>query len=55
MTNAINPFRLDRSQASTCDQDHNYGPEQQAFDQGLMDMFPASVGVGSCTPAFSYG
>src|ERR1700720_4472811 len=26
--NAINPFRLDRSQASTCDQDHNYGHEQ---------------------------
>ena len=31
--NAINPFRLDRSQASTCDQDHNYGDEQKAFDQ----------------------
>jgi phospholipase C len=55
MTNAINPFRLDRTQASTCDQNHNYGPEQQAFDQGLMDMFPASVGVGSCSPTFSYG
>src|SRR5271165_2877186 len=57
-SNAINPFRLDRSQASTCDQDHNYGPEQQAFDGGLMDMFPASVGVGEssfCTSAFSYG
>ena len=25
--NAINPFRFDRSQASTCDQDHNYGAE----------------------------
>ena len=44
--NAINPFRLDRSQASTCDQDHNYGHEQQAFDQGLMDLFPATVGTG---------
>ena len=44
-SNAINPFRLDRSQASTCDQDHNYGDEQAAFDQGLMDMFPASVGI----------
>ena len=55
---AINPFRLDRSQASTCDQDHNYGPEQQAFDGGLMDMFPASVGVGEsafCAATFSYG
>src|ERR1700739_992564 len=29
-TNAINPFRLSRSQASTCDQDHNYGAEQSA-------------------------
>jgi phospholipase C len=57
-TNAINPFRLDRSQASTCDQNHNYGPEQQSFDQGLMDLFPATVGVGEsafCSSAFSYG
>jgi phospholipase C len=57
-TNAINPFRLDRSQASTCDQNHNYGPEQQAFDQGLMDMFPGSVGVGEsafCDASFAYG
>ena len=28
---AANPFRLDRSQASTADQDHDYTPEQQAF------------------------
>ncbi|HEV8030743.1 MAG TPA: alkaline phosphatase family protein [Stellaceae bacterium] len=57
-TSAINPFRLDRSQASTCDQDHNYGPEQQAFDMGLMDMFPASVGTGAssfCAATFAYG
>src|SRR5262249_24496397 len=56
--NAINPFRLDRSQVSTCDQDHNYGHEQQAFDQGLMDLFPASVGVdgnSSCDASFAYG
>jgi phospholipase C len=56
--NAINPFRLDRSQASTCDQDHNYGHEQLAFDQGLMDLFPANTGVGEssfCNAAFSYG
>jgi phospholipase C len=32
--NAINPFRLGRAQASTCDQDHNYGHEQQAFIKG---------------------
>jgi phospholipase C len=56
--NAINPFRLDRSQASTCDQDHAYGDEQKAFDQGLMDMFPGSVGAGGssfCNAAFAYG
>ncbi|HEY6300239.1 MAG TPA: alkaline phosphatase family protein [Candidatus Binatus sp.] len=55
---AINPFLLDRSQASTCDQDHNYGDEQKAFDMGLMDLFPASVGVGGsafCNPFYSYG
>jgi phospholipase C len=33
-TNAINPFRLSGAQAPTCDQNHNYGSEQQAFDQG---------------------
>jgi phospholipase C len=57
-TDGINPFRLDPSQASTCDQGHNYGPEQLAFDQGLMDLFPMSTGVGSsafCSSTFSYG
>jgi phospholipase C len=56
--NSSNPFRLDRSQASTCDQDHNYGAEQSAFDQGLMDKFPETVGVSQssfCTVSFSYG
>jgi len=57
-TNAINPVRLDRSQASTCDQDHDYGDEQSAFDQGLMDLFPLSVGVDGnsfCDASFAYG
>jgi phospholipase C len=57
-TNAINPFRLDRSQASTCDQDHAYGDEQKAFDQGLMDLFPASVGAGAgtfCAATYAWG
>src|SRR5207253_3631687 len=52
---AINPFRLDRSQAPTCDQDHNYGDEQKAFDQGLMDLFPGSVGAASCTSPYDWG
>ena len=57
-SNAVNPFRLDRSQASTCDQDHNYGHEQLAFDQGLMDFFPGSTGVGAssyCSPTYAWG
>jgi len=56
--NAINPFRLARAQAPTCDQDHNYGDEQKSFDNGLMDLFPATVGSGGgtfCNPAFAYG
>ncbi len=44
--NSSKPFRLSRSQAATCDQNHDYGPEQQAFDLGLMDKFPESVGTG---------
>jgi phospholipase C len=40
-----NPFRLAPNQAGTNDQDHNYGPEQVAFDSGKMDLFPLSVGV----------
>ena len=39
---ATNPFRLDRTQAATNDQDHDYTPEQLAFDDGLMDLFPLS-------------
>jgi phospholipase C len=39
-----NPFRLGRDQAATADQDHSYGAEQQAFNGGRMDLFPASVG-----------
>ncbi len=49
-TGAINPFRLDRSQAATADQDHAYTPEQEAFDAGLMDLFPKSVGVAGAPP-----
>src|SRR6266436_639166 len=45
--NNINPFRLSHSQVTTCDQNHDYGPEQMAFDLGLMDLFPKTVGVGT--------
>src|ERR1700734_3291174 len=47
---AANPFRLDRTQALTADQDHDYTPEQMAFDAGLMDLFPLSVGTAGPPP-----
>lgn len=40
----VNPPRLSPSQAYTCSQNHNYGPEQQALDSGLMDQFPKFTG-----------
>jgi phospholipase C len=50
-TGASNPFRLDRSQAFTNDQDHSYTPEQQAFDNGLMDLFPLNTGTAGPPPS----
>jgi len=37
--NGANPIRLDRSQALTCDNDHDYTDEQKAADAGLLDKF----------------
>jgi phospholipase C len=37
--NTVAPFRLDRSQAVTCDNDNAYTDEQKGFDGGLMDKF----------------
>ena len=57
LAGATNPFRLDRSEAVTSDQDHDYLAEQQAFDMGAMDLFPLFVGtpgpppVGECRAA----
>ncbi|HLG92809.1 MAG TPA: alkaline phosphatase family protein, partial [Acidimicrobiales bacterium] len=42
--NLSNPQRLDRSQALTCDQDHDYTAEQAAADQGVMDKFVQATG-----------
>ena len=49
--NEDNPQRLGSSVADelTCDQDHDYSDEQQAFDGGKMDHFVESVGTGSGT------
>jgi phospholipase C len=43
------PYRLDPSEAYTCDMDHDYTDEQKAFDGGLMDKFvqaTGNIGVG---------
>ncbi len=46
---AANPFRLSPTQAVTGDENHNYGPEQAAYDgvsgSFLMDLFPLNVGT----------
>jgi len=47
---ASNPFRLDRSQAVTTDQDHAYTDEQSAYDAGLLDLFPSHTGYGTTEP-----
>ncbi|MGB2624887.1 MAG: alkaline phosphatase family protein [Candidatus Acidiferrum sp.] len=49
-TGATNPFRLSPAQAATNDQDHNYTPEQEAFDGGLMDLFPEYTGTAGPPP-----
>lgn len=54
-TDASNPFRLDRTQAATADQNHSYTPEQQAYDNGLMDLFPKYTGKGTSGGAGAFG
>jgi len=49
-TGATNPFRLDRSQSVTADQNHDYTAEQQSFDMGAMDLFPEFVGTPGPPP-----
>jgi phospholipase C len=56
--NSANPFRLANTFATgtdgasrakqmiLCDQNHDYTPEQQAYDGGLLDQFVQKVGVG---------
>jgi phospholipase C len=41
---ASNPFRISPANAWTTGNNHNYMPEQQAYDNGLMDKFPHFVG-----------
>jgi phospholipase C len=51
------PFRLDISEAVTCDNDNHYHDEQEAYDGGLLDKFAellSGTGTG-CTPNLSMG
>ncbi|WP_446333328.1 phospholipase C [Burkholderia pseudomallei] len=52
---ASNPFRLDRTQAATADQNHAYTAEEQAYDNGLADLFPKYTGNGSSGGASAFG
>src|SRR3984957_3339697 len=42
--NTGQPFRLDRTQATTCDENHSYTPEQQAYHAGQNDKFVQLLG-----------
>src|ERR1700760_3559885 len=50
-----NPFRLDRTQANTADQNHGYTAEQKAFDGGKNDLFPLNTGAASSGGAGAFG
>jgi phospholipase C len=46
--NEFNPIRLTPSEAVTCDQDHSYGPEQEAADNGKNDKAVQFTSGDSC-------
>lgn len=50
--NASNPFRVDRSQDSTCDNDNHYKDEQLAYDGGLLDRFNLTSAANCGAPFF---
>jgi phospholipase C len=47
--NSYNPQRLTPAQALTCDQNHGYPAEQEAFDGGKMDKFVQFTQTDLCT------
>ncbi len=54
--NGIAPFRLDRSQNVTCDNDNAYTAEQKAYHGGLMDMFSLLSATGNgCGMNLNFG
>jgi phospholipase C len=50
--NSAKPFRLERSKTITCDQNHEYKAEQEAYNGGLLDRFVEKVGATdtNCDP-----
>ena len=55
--NSTGPFRLDRAQETTCDNDNHYLDEQKAYNSGLLNLFPQNTSAtgSTCTPALSMG
>ena len=47
--NLYNPHRLTHSEALTCDQSHGYTAEQNAVDNGKMDLFVQNTETDTCT------
>ncbi len=47
--NEFNPQRLTPAEALTCDQDHDYTPEQQAENDGTMNMFVQDTESDDCS------
>lgn len=52
---AVNPFRLDRTQANTEGQNHSYTPEQEAYDNGAADLFPKYTGNNTVSSTGTFG
>jgi len=54
--NLVNPFRIPRSNASTCDNDHSYTRLQEAYNGGLLDKFVQTNLVSkNCDPSITMG
>ncbi len=54
-TDAADPFRLDRTQAGTADQNHGYTAEEAAYNGFKMDLFPKFTGKGTKGGAGTFG
>jgi phospholipase C len=52
--NEYNPERLTPSEALTCDQNHDYTPEQEAVDGGKMDKFVQYTESDDCSTTGEY-